>query len=400
MGTKSKPGFATACVHGRKHLGKHDEDFPIRSVSTPIYMSSTFAFASAEEGAAIFDGSQQGYVYTRIGNPTVMALEKELAYLEGTDQAIAFASGMAAISSVILALCRPGDNLVATHCLYGGTHKLLDEMVPRLGLETRFVSGTNLDAIAAACDGRTRLIFTESPANPTMEIVDLEALAGLAKTNGVPLVVDNTFATPYLQNPVDMGAEIIVHSATKYIGGHGDTVAGLVCGSGEFIDRLRGEYLRDLGAAISPFNAWLLLRGLKTLPVRIDRHCENATAVAQYLNYHPRVERVAYPGLKNHPQHDLAKRQMRDFGGMLAFDVEGGRDAGRVLCNNVRLCTLAVSLGDVDTLIEHPASMTHSTYSEEQLAAAHIGPGMIRLSVGLEDADDLIEDLRQALARL
>lgn len=400
MTTTRRPGFATLCVHGRKHWDKHEDDFPIRSVSTPIYMSSTFAFASAEEGAGIFSGEQGGYVYTRLGNPTTTALEKEMAYLEGAEAGLAFTSGMAAISAITFALCKSGENLVAARCLYGGTHKFFDGMCPRFGIAARPVRGTDLEAMAGAIDPNTRMIYVETPANPNMELIDIEAAANVARTAGIPLVVDNTFATPYLQNPIHLGATIVMHSATKYIGGHGDTVAGVVVGPREFIDTLRGEFLRDLGGNISPFNAWLLLRGLKTLPVRMDRHCRSAMEIAQYLNYHPKIERVYYPGLRNHPQYDLGRRQMRDFGGMIAFDVKGGRDAGRAVCNAVRLWTLAVSLGDVDSLIEHPASMTHSTYTEEQLAKAGIGTGMIRLSVGLEDVDDLIEDLRLALDRV
>ncbi len=398
MSSKKDAEFATICVHGRKHLDKHEEDFPIRTVSTPIYMSSTFAFESVDEGAAIFSGERQGYVYTRIGNPTTRALEKEIAYLEGTDAAVAFASGMGAISALVLCYCRPGDNFVATRCLYGGTHKFFNDMCARYGIEYHPVCGYDYEELDQAIDEKTRLVFMETPANPTLGIIDIEAFAEVAHKKGVPLAVDNTFASPYLQNPVKLGADIIMHSATKYIGGHGDTVSGLLAGSAELMAVINGEYLRDLGACISPFNAWLLLRGLKTLPVRMDRHCENAMEIAQYLSYHPKIERVYYPGLRTHPGHEIAKKQMRQFGGIIAFDVIGGREAGAIVCNNVHLCTLAVSLGDVDTLIQHPASMTHSTYSEEQLAAAEINLGLVRLSVGLEDPRDIIEDLRQALA--
>jgi methionine-gamma-lyase len=398
MSEKKMAEFATICVHGSKHIDRHKEDFPIRTVSTPIYMSSTFAFENVEEGAAIFSGERQGYVYTRIGNPTTRALEKEIAHLEGTDAAVAFASGMGAISALIFNYCRPGDNFVATRCLYGGTHKFFDELCRRFQIEYRPVCAHDLKELDEALNEKTKLVFMETPANPTLGIIDIEAFADVAHKKGVPLAVDNTFSTPYLQNPIKLGADVIMHSATKYIGGHGDTVAGLLAGSKELMATINGEYLRDLGACISPFNAWLLLRGLKTLPVRMDRHCENAMEVTQYLSYHPKIERVYYPGLRNHPGYEIAKKQMRDFGGMLAFDVVGGREAGTIVCNGVRLCTLAVSLGDVDTLIQHPASMTHSTYSEEQLAAAEINPGLVRLSVGLEDPRDIIEDLRQALA--
>jgi methionine-gamma-lyase len=397
---KRKLGISTIAVHGRKHFDKHETGAPIRAVSTPIYQSSTFAFENAAQGAAIFAGEQEGYFYTRLGNPTVTALEMEMAYLEGGDAAIAFGSGMAATSGIALALCKQGDRIVASDTLYGGTHNLFVETLPKFGIEVTEVDARDPANIERAIDGRTRLLFIETPANPTLHLVDIEAVARIARAHGIPLAVDNTFATPFLQNPIALGADIVMHSATKYIGGHGDTVAGIVVGSKEFIAAARADVLRDFGGIISPFNAWLLLRGLKTLPVRMEKHCENAMEIAQFLAYHPKIDRVAYPGLRTHPQHDLAGRQMRGMGGMISFEVKGGREAGRVLMDSVQLCTLAVSLGDVDTLIEHPATMTHSTYSEEALIAVGITPGLVRLSVGLEDVDDLVWDLRQALARL
>jgi len=395
-----KPGFATIAIHGRKKLGKHETGPPIRSLSTPIFMSSTFAFKDADEGAAIFAGEVNGYVYTRIGNPTIAALENEVAYLEGGEAGVAFASGMAATATTVLALARTGDNIVASDTLYGGTHSLFAENMPRVGIEVRQVDARDISNIEKAIDEKTRAIFIETPANPTMVVLDIAACAELARARGIDLIVDNTFPTPYYQNPLELGASIVIHSATKYIGGHGDTVAGLAVGSKEFIQRLKGEFLRDWGGCISPFNAWLLLRGLKTLPVRMERHSENAMEVAQFLSYHPKVESVMYPGLRTHPQHELAKRQMRGFGGMIAFKVKGGREAGKVLMDSVELCTLAVSLGDVDTLIQHPASMTHSTYSAEELEKAGISENLVRLSVGLEDADDIVADLKQALSRI
>jgi methionine-gamma-lyase len=253
---------------------------------------------------------------------------------------------------------------------------------------------------AEAITDATRLIYVETPANPTLVLTDIAAVAEIARRRKIPLLVDNTFCTPYLQRPLQLGADIVLHSATKYIGGHGDTVAGVLAGRTEWIQQARMETLRDVGGCISPFNAWLLLRGLKTLPVRMERHCENALEVAQFLSYHPKVSSVIYPGLKTHPQHDLAQRQQRDFGGMVSFLVAGGREAGRIVMDTVELCTLAVSLGDVDTLIEHPATMTHSTYSEDELLKVGIDPAMIRLSVGLENVEDIIADLRQALARI
>ncbi len=390
-----KAHFATLCVHGSGGV-----DPQTGALSTPIYQSSTFAFKSARHGAALFSGEEEGYVYTRLGNPTQAAFEREMAFLEGGEAALAFASGMAAISAVILYHCRCGDNLVSSDTVYGGTHNLYKESLPLWGIEAKEVDATDVRNIENAIDERTKLIFIETPANPTLNLVDIAACAEIARRHQIPLVVDNTFATPYLQQPLKLGANIVVHSATKYIGGHGDTVAGVVIGKKQLIDELRGKILRDLGGIISPLNAWLLLRGLKTLPVRMDRHCHNALEIAKYLSLHPKVNWVMYPGLTIHPQHELAKKQMRNYGGMISFEIAGGRKAGEKLMNNVGLITLAVSLGDCDSLIEHPASMTHSTYSKEDLEAIGISEGLIRLSVGLEDSADLIQDLKQALKKV
>ena len=395
---KNEPGFATLCIHGKKHLDKHEGDKPIRAVSTPIFQSSTFAFENAEHGAAVFRGEDDSYVYTRLGNPTQTALEIELAYLEKGEAALALASGMAAATTAVLNCCEVGDHIVAGDTLYGGTHQLFTQTLPRLGITVTEVSSLDPQNFADAIQKNTKLIFLETPANPTLVLTDITAVAEIAHARGIPVLVDNTFCTPYLQNPLELGADIVMHSATKYIGGHGDTVAGVLVGTQEWIMRARMEVLRDIGGCISPFNAWLLLRGLKTLPVRMDRHMSNAMEVAQFLSYHPKVETVIYPGLKTHPQYELAARQQRGFGGMISFMVKGGREAGRIVMDNVKLCTLAVSLGDVDTLIEHPATMTHSTYSEEELIKVGIDPAMVRLSVGLESVEDIIADVRQALA--
>ncbi len=390
-----KAHFATLCVHGS---GGVDE--ATGALSIPIYQSSTFAFKNAKHGADIFSGEQEGYVYTRIGNPTQAALEKEMAFLEGGEAALAFGSGMAAISSVILSLCKSGDNFVSSDTLYGGTHSLFVDTLPRLAIEGREVNTTDLAAIEAAIDSKTRLLYIETPANPTLTVSDLRACAKIAKKHHIPLVVDNTFSTPFFQRPLELGANIVIHSATKYIGGHGDTVAGVVIGKTDYINDLRGNFLRDLGGIISPLNAWLLVRGLKTLAVRMERHQQNALKIAKFLQFHPKVENVWYPGLATHPQHEIAKQQMSGFGGMVSFEIKGGRKSGEKLMNSVRIFTLAVSLGDVDSLIEHPASMTHSTYSDEALKEVGITQGLVRLSVGLEDVHDLIDDLSQALRKI
>jgi methionine-gamma-lyase len=389
-------GFATIAIHGRRRLEKHEPAPAVHSVAAPIYQSSTFAFESAEQGARIFEGTEDGYVYTRLGNPTQAILENEMAFLEGGEAALAVGSGMFAAVAAILTLAKAGERVVAADTLYGGTYQLLKQSMPRLGIECDFVDATDPRNLAAAIRPTTRAAFIETPSNPTMKIVDIAACAEICRKAAIPLVVDNTFATPYYQKPLALGAEIVVHSATKYIGGHGDTVAGVLVGGADFMREARLRVLRDFGGVISPFNAWLLLRGLKTLPVRMDKHTDNALEVAQYLAFHPKVTAVHYPGLRTHPQHDLAMRQMRKPGGMIAIEVRGGREAGRKLLNSVRLWTLAVSLGDVDSLIEHPATMTHSTYSADELRAVGIAEGLIRLSVGLEDVEDLIEDLKQA----
>ncbi|MDZ7294379.1 MAG: aminotransferase class I/II-fold pyridoxal phosphate-dependent enzyme [candidate division KSB1 bacterium] len=390
-----KLSFATLCVHGSGGV-----DRLTGAVSIPIYQSSTFAFPSARAGAEIFAGQREGYIYTRIGNPTVDAFEREMAFLEGGEAACATASGMAATTTAVLTAVRTGENIVASDTLYGGTHQLFRETMKRLGIEVRDVEASQLANIEAAMDENTRVVFIETPSNPTLKLIDIAGAAAIAHRHGALLMVDNTFATPYFQRPLSLGADIVIHSATKYIGGHGDTIGGVIVGPADFIKQAKGQVLRDLGGCLSPFNAWLFVRGLKTLPVRMERHQFNAMRIAHYLSFHPKVARVWYPGLRIHPQHELARKQMTGFGGMVSFELKGGRAAGEKLMDSVKLMTLAVSLGDCDTLIEHPASMTHSTYSEEELLACGITPGLVRLSVGIEAVEDLINDLSQALRKI
>lgn len=399
----AKQGFSTRCVHStHRSDARWHRAMP---VSTPIFQTSTFAFEDADHGAAIFAGENDGFLYTRLGNPTQEALEEKMASIEGGEAALALASGMAACTTAVLTLCESGDHIVAGDTLYGGTHQLFTHTLPRLGIEVTEVKADDPANFAAAITEKTKLVYIESPANPTLVLTDIPAVVEIAHAKGIPVLVDNTFCTPYLQRPLELGADIVLHSGTKYIGGHGDAISGLLVGSEEFITRARFETLRDVGGCISPFNAWLLVRGLKTLPVRMDRHCLNARIVADWLLEHPAVSHVTYPGLESHPQHELAKKQQSGFGGLISFHVEGkaavsAREAGKTVMDNVELCTLAVSLGDVDTLIEHPGTMTHSTYSEEELIKVGIDPAMIRLSVGLEDPEDIIADLEQALARI
>jgi methionine-gamma-lyase len=369
------------------------------AISPPIYQTSTFAFKSAEQGAAIFEGTGEGFVYTRISNPTNMRLEKKIAHLEGAEAGLSFASGLSAIAACVMTLTRQGESFISDDTIYGGTHAMFKEILPRFGITAIRLDCSDAENTRKAMNKNVRWIFIETPANPTMKVVDIAAHVKIAKDWGIPLVVDNTFATPYFQRPIELGADTVVHSATKYICGHGDVIGGLVVGKKEFIDEMRKDALSHMGAAMSPFNSWLLLRGLKTLGVRMERHDSNARRIAEFLNSHPKIARVSYPGLPTDRFHEVAKKQMSGVGGMIAFEMKGGARAGVNLVNNVKLCILAVSLGECDTLIEHPASMTHSTLTEEERNAVGITEGLIRLSVGIEDADDLIEDLKQALQK-
>lgn len=392
MKKANKPGFSTQAVHAGQR-----PDPIYGSLSTPIYQTSTFVFKDVAQGAARFAGDEEGYIYTRLGNPTQTALEEKMAVLEGGEAALAFGSGMAAVTAVLLALVSQGDHIVHSSAIYGCTFAFLHELAPRFGITATSVDTADLEAVKAAIKPETKVVYVETPANPTMKMSDIRAIAQLAHQHGATVVVDNTFMTPYFQQPLALGADVVVHSATKYIGGHGDVVAGLAIGKKELMDEIRMTTLKDIGGIISPFNAWLLLRGLKTLAVRMDRHNINGVAIAKWLETHPAVEKVYYPGLKSFAQHELALEQMSGFGGIMAFELKGGYDAGVKLMNNVKLCHLAVSLGDVDTLIQHPASMTHSVVPEEQRQIANISPGLVRLAVGLENVEDIIADLEQGL---
>lgn len=378
-------------VHGGQHPDKYTG-----ALSPPIYQTSTFVFRDADHGARLFKGEEKGHIYTRISNPTIDILASKIALLESAEAGLVFASGLAAIFNVIVSIVKSGERVVSDDTIYGGTYTLFKNVLPGLGIEVIFVDASDSEQVNAAIDERTKLLFIETPANPTLKIIDIARCVEAVRSKGIPLCVDNTFATPYLQRPIDVGADIVVHSATKYFGGHGDIIGGVAVGNKDFIKTL-WKGAKDIGASISPFNAWLILRGLKTLAVRMDRHCANAQKVAEFLARHDKIENVYYPGLKSHPGYDIARRQMRGFGGMIGFDVKGGKEAGKKIMNSVKLCTLAVSLGDVDTLIEHPGSMTHSGYSDDELIDSGINPGFVRISVGLEHADDIIEDLEQAL---
>ena len=391
-----KEAKETQVVHGI-----HTGDTNTLDLVAPIHMTSAFEFKNAAHGAGLFSGKGDGYIYTRISNPTVSMFQAKMAKLEGGEDAIATSSGMSAIASIALSLAKPGDNFISCTTVYGGTFALFTENLKALQIEARLISpalSESKKAIESLVDKKTRFLYMETPANPTLDVIDIEMWAGIARKHLIPLVVDNTFATAYLQNPLLIGADVVVHSATKYISGHADVIGGVIVGKKKMMDRIRAEYIHHLGPTMSPFNAWLFLRGIKTLAVRMERHCLNAMRVAEWLNSHPKVTKVYYPGLPSHPGHSIAKKQMKCFGGMIAFEVSGGIKAGQAVMDNVHICRLAVSLGDCDTLIQHPASMTHSTYTKEDRAAAGIPDGLIRISVGIEHADDIIKDLENSFS--
>ncbi|MGD8319040.1 MAG: PLP-dependent aspartate aminotransferase family protein [Gemmatimonadota bacterium] len=385
LGTNSK------LVHG----GYHPDS--TGAVNVPIYQSSTFAFRNAAHGAALFAGDEDGFIYTRIANPTIQAFEDAVADLEGGAGGIATSSGLGAVNTVYMALLGQGRHVVSTASVYGPSRGLLENHFARFGTEATFVDSSELESVRGAMKENTALVYVESPSNPAMQVTDIAGAAEIAHEHGALLAVDNTFASPYLQKPLDLGADIVLHSITKFINGHADVVGGiLVARDHEVYQRLR-DVMVNTGCNMDPHQAFLVLRGLKTLGVRVERAQENAAAVARWLEAHPKVESVRYIGLPSHPQHELAKRQMRGFGSMIAFELKGGYEAGRKLMDHVELATLAVSLGGVETLIEHPASMTHASMSREAREEAGFTDGLVRYSVGIEDVDDLIADLEDAL---
>ncbi len=385
-------GFRTKAIHGGQF-----HDSASGSHATPIYQTSTFIFENADQGARRFALEEGGYIYTRLGNPNITELEEKIAILEGGEAGLATGSGMAAISNALLTLLRKGDHIVASDTLYGCTFGFITEMMPRYGVEYTLVDATDLKQVEDAMRENTKVVYLETPANPTMKIIDIHAVSNIAHQFNARVVVDNTFMTPYLQRPIELGADVVVHSATKYLGGHGDLLAGLIVSSKELIDEMKIPYLKDFGGILGPFDAWLLVRGMKTLALRMDQHCKNAQIVAEYLEDHPLIDRVYYPGLKSHPQYELGRKQMDGFGGMISFELKGGVEEGKVLMNSVKMISLAVSLGSVDSLIQHPASMTHSPVPREERLAAGITDGLVRFHVGIEDVEDIIADLEQAL---
>ena len=391
-----KCGLGTTAIHAGTLKNLYG------TLAMPIYQTSTFIFDSAEQGGRRFALEEAGYIYTRLGNPTTTVLEDKIAALEEGEAAVATSSGMGAISSTLWTVLKAGDHIVTDKTLYGCTFALMCHGLTRFGIDVTFVDTSNLDEVKNAMKENTRVVYLETPANPNLKIVDIEALAKIAHTNPNTLViVDNTFATPYMQKPLTLGADVVVHSVTKYINGHGDVIAGLVITNKALADQIRFVGLKDMtGAVLGPQDAYYIIRGMKTFEIRMERHCKNARKVVEFLNNHPKIERVYYPGLETHPGYEIAKKQMKDFGAMISFELKGGFEAGKTLLNSLKLCSLAVSLGDTETLIQHPASMTHSPYTKEEREAAGIADGLVRLSVGLENVEDIIADLEHGLEKI
>ena len=393
----SKCGFATKQIH----VGKHENS--AGALTTPIYQTSTFEFDSVEQGGRRFAGQEPGYIYTRLGNPTVTSVEDKVAALEGGEAALGTAAGMGAISSALWSSVVAGDEIVASDTLYGCTFALLNHGMTKFGVSVKFIDMADLEAVKAAMSEKTKVVYLETPCNPTLKVVDIEEIAKIAHgyNKDIRVIVDNTFASPYLQQPLKLGADTVVHSATKYINGHGDVIAGFVVGKADFIAKVRMFGLKDMtGAVMSPFDAFLIARGLKTLDIRMEKHCANAMKVARFLHDHPAVAKVYYPGLEDFEGYEIAKKQMKLPGGMMSIELKADRDKVAAALNKLQLCTIAVSLGDAETLVEHAATMTHSTYTKEELAASGISEGLVRISVGLEDPEDIIADFEQAFASL
>ena len=386
--------FETLAVHaGEDRDGEHG------AVSVPIYPSSVFAFPNADEASAIHNEEKPGYYYGRLGNPTTAALERTMAELENGETALAFASGMAALSAAVFSVCRTGDHIVAPASMYSTATNLFHFLNEHFDIETTFVDATYAENYGSSIKPNTKLFWTETPSNPIVQITDLAAVAKIAKANGITGIADNTFATPYNQRPLELGIDAVIHSATKYLGGHSDLTAGILVGKADIVDTARQKASKLFGGNIAPQVAWLVLRGIKTLALRMERHNENAFALANMLIEHPSVEAVYYPGLESHVNHEVAKKQMRGFGGMIGLDV-GTIEAGKTVVNNLKLCTLATSLGGVETIIQHSASMTHATIPLEDRIAAGVTDGLLRLSVGIESIDDLRADFEQALEKI
>ncbi|MEH7108212.1 MULTISPECIES: methionine gamma-lyase [Bacillaceae] len=390
-----KNRFETEVIHAGYQDGQHQA-----SLVPPLYQTSTFTFTSAEIGEKRFAGQEDGFIYSRLGNPTIKMLEDRIAVLEKAEAGLAFASGMAAVSAVIISLTKTGDHILCSQGVYGCTFGLLQLLKEKYEIDHDFSSMDSLASLEREIRPNTACIYIETPINPTMKLVDLEMVASIAKKKGIPVVVDNTFCSPYLQTPITLGCDIVIHSATKYICGHGDVIAGLVVGKKEWIQKVSRTTQKDIGGIISPFDAWLLLRGIKTLAVRMDRHTENAYKLFEFLRCHPKVESIYYPGDKEHKDYPIMKKQMKQPGGLIAFSLKGSKQTAQQFMNHLKIIKIAVSLGDTETLIQHPATMTHAVVPEQERLKMGIGSNLLRLSVGLEAWEDLKEDLEQALERI
>ncbi|MGA7587757.1 trans-sulfuration enzyme family protein [Rouxiella badensis] len=392
-GNHASLGMRTLAVHGGQH-----PDAQSGAITTPITATSSFSYGDFDSGERRFSGEEPGYMYSRFGNPTVTAFEERMAVLEDAESAVACASGMAAVSATLFALLKSGDEIIHIGALYGGTEGLIRNLLPRYGIKPVFVP--DLDALKAAFTEKTKMVFVETPANPVMGILSLEEVARLCREAGAVSVVDNTFATPYLTRPLQLGIDVVLHSATKYISGHGDATGGVVAGRRELIDPIRTLCLKQFGGCLSPFEAALMTRGLKTLPLRVEASSHSAQKIAEYLNEHPAIAAVFYPGLKTHAGYEVARKQMKLFGGIMAVELKGGRGAARQFLDKLTLVTQAVSLGDTDSLACHPASTTHSAVPEKIRLESGITEGLVRISIGIEDTEDLIADFEQALEGL
>ncbi|WP_226656259.1 methionine gamma-lyase [Pseudalkalibacillus hwajinpoensis] len=394
MTLKGKHRFETKTIHDGYESKSHHN-----SLASPIYQTSTFTFETAEAGEKRFAGEEPGYIYSRLGNPTVRMLEERIASLENAEAGLAFGSGMAAVSAVLMHLVKSGDHILCSEGVYGCTFGLLKMIEEKFGIEHDLLPLDSMEQIQQAIRSNTKVIYIETPINPTLKLIDLEMISSVAKEKGIKVVVDNTFSTPYLQRPLEFGCDIVLHSATKYIGGHGDVVAGLVVSDQGTITSIAKSTQKDIGGILSPFDAWLLLRGLKTLPIRMDRHCANARSVVEKLNEHSAVTNVMYPGQEESPSFLIAQKQMKSPGGLISFEINGGKQEAQNFMNHLRMIKIAVSLGDAETLIQHPATMTHAVVPEEERKRMGISESLIRLSIGLEAWEDIWEDIEQALER-
>lgn len=394
--TKENYQKETLYIHKGYSTSAHND-----SLSVPLYQTSTFAFETAQQGAKRFAGDEEGGIYSRLGNPTVRVLEERMTAMEYGEGALAFGSGMAAVSTILVHLTKSGDHILCTRGIYGCTFGFLNILKEKYNISHDLARLATEEELEAAIKPNTVCIYIETPINPTMEIVDIELIVKVAKKHGIRVVVDNTFSSPYLQNPLELGADFVLHSATKYINGHGDVIAGVLVGKQkEEIEAIRMSVQKDYGGIISPFDAWLLIRGLKTLHVRMEQHTQNAVDVFHFLRSCSMVENIYYPFDENNPQYEIAKKQMKAGGGLISFTIKGGMENAQNFMNELRLIKIAVSLGDAETLIQHPTTMTHSVVPEKERLEMGITDGLLRLSVGLENSTDLIEDLRQAFSKL